>query len=69
MRYLVISRIRGAIVGDMVPALQQRVGAEMQRILRSGSGSRSTVRCVTRFGSGPNRTARHGAHQLAPVSV
>jgi hypothetical protein len=36
MRFLVISRTRETIVGDMIPAAQQKIGTEMQRVLSSG---------------------------------
>jgi hypothetical protein len=33
MRYMIIFRVREAIVGEMVPAVQQAIGAEVQKLL------------------------------------
>jgi len=50
MRYLVISRIREAIVGDMIPAAQQKVGTEMQRVFSSGKVTDSGIFVGARAG-------------------
>ena len=36
MRYLVITRVRETIVGDLVPVTQRTIGAQMQKALSSG---------------------------------
>jgi hypothetical protein len=36
MRYMVITRVREPIVGDLVPPAQQAIGAVIQRLLSSG---------------------------------
>jgi hypothetical protein len=43
MRYMVIVRLREPIVGDLVPAAQQTVAAEMQKALSSGKVAETGV--------------------------
>jgi hypothetical protein len=43
MRYMVIFRVREAIVGERVPAVQQAIGAEVQKLLGTGKVSDSGV--------------------------
>jgi hypothetical protein len=43
MRYMAIFRVREAIVGDMVPAVQQAIGAEVQKLLGTGKVTDSGV--------------------------
>ena len=43
MRYMVIFRIREMIVGELVPAVQQAVGAEVQKLLGTGKVTESGV--------------------------
>ncbi len=50
MRYLVIGRVRESIVGDMIPAAQQKIGTKMQRILSSGKVTDSGVFAGVRAG-------------------
>ena len=43
MRFIVILRIREAIVGEMDPAVQRTVGTEVQKLLSSGKVTDSGV--------------------------
>ncbi len=43
MRYMVIFRVREAIVAEMVPAVQQAIGAEVQKLLGTGKVTDSGV--------------------------
>jgi len=43
MRYIVIARVREAIVGDTVAATQEKIGAAFQQLLGSGKVADSGV--------------------------
>jgi hypothetical protein len=43
MRFMAIFRVREAIVGEMVPAVQQSIGAEVQKLLGTGKVTDSGV--------------------------